>query len=433
MMFEAGARVTATVRSPLVELEGRPLEHAFRMSRTPSYISAIAVLALACGQDADGGPSGGSSSGGAADTGVETGSPETTSGSTPLASSDTAATGADADGSSTGAPLEAGPDSSVVAFEAAHVFWSGWDEGQNNRALDVDLVFPDAELAYTSATLHLALSCPDGACDWWDRKGSIGIVEGAGTEDERLIEIARFVTPYRVQGQWQLDVTALRPLLAGERTVRVTIDTWVGPGHPNGNGWLVDALFEFTGGIPEERPVEVIPLWPLSNIGLGDPEVSLLEQVPSAKIAVPEDASRLALWSVISGHGQGNADNCAEFCSLAHGYDVGGATVQRTVWRDDCGDNPIDNQQGTWTLARAGWCPGDFVAPWVEDVSDAMVNGGEVTVHYVVEAYENTCRPDAPVCEGCALGTGCEYDDGNHTPPSLQMSAALVVYQSTGS
>jgi len=46
-----------------------------------------------------------------------------------------------------------------------------------------------------------------------------------------------------------------------------------------------------------------------------------------------------------------------------------------------------------------------------------------------VEAYENSCRPDAPVCTGCSLGTGCEYDGGNHTTPVYKLSAALTLFR----
>ena len=58
--------------------------------------------------------------------------------------------------------------------------------------------------------------------------------------------------------------------------------------------------------------------------------------------------------------------------------------------------------------------------------------GQDVEVLYDVSEYENTCRPDAPDCMGCSLGTGCEYDGGSHTPPVVKMSAVLVVYQATG-
>jgi len=346
-----------------------------------------------------------------------------------VSGADTGSSGSDGSGS-TGSALEveAGEDTTVVAFEGAHVFFTG---RQNMRELDVDVEFPAAELAYTSAMLTLGLSCPEGSCDWWDRKGSLGIVENAGTEDERVLEIARFVTPYRVGGTWQLDVTALRPLLSGTRTLRVYIDTWVGPGHANGNGWLVDAQFDLVGGIPPELAVDVLPLWPLSEVTVGDPGAPIAEQLAAAEADIPATASRVELWSVITGHGQGNLDNCAEFCPLLHGYDLGVTSAQQTIWRDDCADNPVSNQQGTWSLPRAGWCPGDIVVPWVEDLTAGVVPGESVSVLYDVQGYENTCRPDAPVCMGCSLGTSCEYDGGNHTPPTILMSAALVVYQAT--
>jgi hypothetical protein len=68
------------------------------------------------------------------------------------------------------------------------------------------------------------------------------------------------------------------------------------------------------------------------------------------------------------------------------------------------------------------------VIPWVEDVSSAAAAGSEVMVGYEVAPYENTCREDAPVCSGCALGNSCTYDGGLHTKPVFVLSAALIVY-----
>jgi len=70
--------------------------------------------------------------------------------------------------------------------------------------------------------------------------------------------------------------------------------------------------------------------------------------------------------------------------------------------------------------------PGAEVRPWIEDVSAALPAGATTQVRYDVEAYENT---DAPVCTGCSLGTGCEYDGGNHTTPVYELSAALTLFR----
>jgi hypothetical protein len=403
--------------------------------RRSTGILALGALVLACGGAPSPAPEGETELGGSSS---EAGSGSTTaavgeSTTAPGESTTVVVDGSSEGGTTEGTPaIEPGPDVSVTAFDGAHVFFLGWEDGQNQRQIDVELEFPAAELGYEAVTLELGLRCPEGGCDWWDRAAYIGVVEGAGTEEERVLEIARFMTPYRVEGAWTIDVSSLRPLLSGTRTLRVFIDTWVGPGHANGDGWLVDARFDFVGGVPAELPVEVIPLWAYSEATVGDPALPVDGQVEPVTVAIPAGASRVELRSIITGHGQGNAENCAEFCQLAHGSLVGTAAVQRTVWRDDCADNPINDQQGTWMYPRAGWCPGADVLAWVEDVSDGATAGQEVQVTYDVSSYENTCRPEAETCMGCALGTGCEYDGGNHTPPVVKMSAVLVAYQATG-
>lgn len=354
--------------------------------------------------------------------------PETSS-SGPAASSsgDEGTTSADSTGSAPA--FVAGEDALVPLVEDAHLYWLGWDDGQNQREVDVQVELPEPGFTYTAVTLTLRLRCPDDRCDWWDRKGSIGLVSQPGREDPEVWELARFVTPYRVGGVWTLDVTPLQTLLTGRQTLRVYIDTWVGPGHANGDGWILDAQLEYVGGVPDLVPSRVVPLWPRQQLTVGDPLNPLEDQLGAATLEVPAEASRVELWSVITGHGQGNLDNCAEFCQLAHGFAIADAPVQRTVWRDDCDQNPVRGQQGTWTLPRAGWCPGDMVQPWIEDITALAAPGSSSEVRYAVADYENSCRPDAPVCTGCALGTGCDYDGGNHTPPEVQVSAAAVIYE----
>lgn len=390
------------------------------------------LLAAACGSTSSG--TGSEGEGGSTTESSDTA--PTTSTSTPEPGTTTGSEGTTAAAeSSTGAPppaFEAGPDALVPLFEGAHIFWLGWDEGQNQRELDIEVDLPEPGFTYDSVTLTLRLSCPDGGCDWWDRKGSLGLIADPSDEESAVWELARFVTPYRVGGTWSLDVTALQSLLQGPQTLRLYIDTWVGPGHANGDGWMVDAQLEYVGGVPAQVPVAVVPLWPRRDLTLGDPLNPLAEQIDAVALEVPQEASRVDLWTVITGHGQGNLDNCAEFCQLAHGFLVADAPVQRTIWRDDCDQNPIQGQQGTWTHPRAGWCPGDMVQPWVQDISEHATPGSSIEVRYDVEAYENTCRPDAPMCSGCALGTGCEYDGGNHTPPSVQVSSAAIVYVEAG-
>lgn len=421
-----------------------PYRHDFRLI---SFIALATCVAVSCTSGDPKGGSGGTDAGtettaeetatGTPDgsTGTDPGTtdgPEGTGGGTSTGSGTTGGdvttggTASTTDGGNGGDLPDPGPDTTVPLFEGAHVYFLG---GDNQRVIDAEVTFPGPEGAYEEITLELTLGCPNGLCDWWDRKGYIAIVENAGTDDEQVLELIRMMTPYRVGGTWRYDITHLRPLLTGTRTVRVFIDTWVGPGHANGDGWLVDANVEMKGGLPDRLPLQVIPLWTKRDVRIGDPADPVADQLPPQTVAIGSDVTGADLVAILTGHGQGNAENCAEFCQKTHGFKVGDTPVQQLLWRDDCDQNPVDDQQGNWRYARAGWCPGAEVVPWIADVSGAIQSGTDLVVEHDMSPYENTCRPDAPECTGCALGTGCEYDGNRHTPPHVDTSVVLVTYR----
>src|SRR5262249_26491767 len=244
------------------------------------------------------------------------------------------------------APPDARPpavDADLTIFDGAYVYFGS----ENHRQIDTDVTLPAAGGLYRAITLDLALRCPpSGGCDWWDRHGHLALVRG-GHE----IELLRFVTPYRKPMSVSLDVTDLAPLLGDPSTFRIFIDTWVGPGHPNGAGWLVDAKLHYRAGNPPANVAAVIPLWSPQSVVYGDPS-----RPPALEMTVPipTGVTGAHLWSYVTGHGQGNADNCAEFCSRDHTITIAGAGVHRSVWRTDCATTAEPDQPGTWTLDRAG-------------------------------------------------------------------------------
>ncbi len=332
------------------------------------------------------------------------------------------------DSSSTGP--QAGVDAFIEAFSGEHFYYLPEDD---QRTRQVDLAFPE-DGSYEHIALHLGLRCPEGGCDDWDRIGWIGLVTDDGRETERVVELVRFITPFKLEATWEdIDVTALRPLLRGDVTLRAYLSTGVGPGHPNGAGWLLHAAFEMRGGHPQREPLAVVPLWNVSA-GYGDPNAPLSDSFPEREVSLPAETTGLEVRTFVTGHGQGNADNCAEFCAKTHGINVGAEVRSRVVWRDDCTQTAVPGQPGTWQFSRAGWCPGAMVEPWIEDVSDALVADSDAmstTARYDIEAYVNTCHPDAaeaPACVGCTLGTSCDFDGGNHTSPRFMVSSLLIAY-----
>jgi hypothetical protein len=305
-----------------------------------------------------------------------------------------------------------GVDKTVTLFDRTLFSWDGQADHRENTAT-VNL---PVEGAYRKITLHLQLQCPAGGCDPYDRLASLGVIAANG----QIIEIGRFATPFGVGGAWDIDVTDLRPLLSGYVQLKGFVDTWVG----NGKGWLLTATLKYVGGIPTNLPVAVVPLrW--GNLNIGDPAYPPVP--PPAQVTLPAGASRAAVRLFVSGHGQGNKNNCAEFCSLQHTVSVDGlAAEKKPLWRNDCGQNPINNQAGTWQYNRAGWCPGADVKPWRVDLGP---RSGTFKVGYGIDSYVNSCSPALCSPADCVFKTSCAYDGGAHTQPYYALSAVVIAYR----
>ncbi len=278
-----------------------------------------------------------------------------------------------------------GDDTEIVAFASEHIYFGG---GENRRKVQVEVEFPGPDVTYNVITGYFRLHCPNRRCDHWDRYGSFGVVQNPGTDEARTVEIDRFITPYRVGFEWQSDLTDVRPLLTGTQTLEVYIDTWVGPGHEQGEGWLFDARFEFLGGAPPDpEPDQVIPIWPHLSYKSGRADNPIASQVAPVTVPIEGVPHSIKLRSFITGHGFGGPANCAEFCAKEHRYTVNGDVFSRRVWRDDCERTRTDGQQmGTWQYDRAGWCPGAQVFPWDMDISRSWV-GETAQISYDLEPY----------------------------------------------
>lgn len=314
----------------------------------------------------------------------------------------------------------AGADATITIFDN-RLF--AFDNSGNTREGTATVDLPNSG-TYAKITLHIALACPPKGCDPYDRIASIGVVQGANDAGAlNVTEIGRFATPFGVGGSWDIDVTDLRPLLSGTVTMHGLIDTWVG----NGQGWKLTAQLIYVGGIPTNIPVAVLPL-PWSNFNIGDPTQPVSSSLPAQTLTLPAGATRAAVRIQATGHGQGNADNCGEFCTLSHTLLINNLLEKQfSVWRDDCAQNPVNNQKGTWMYDRAGWCPGSDVKPITVDIGP---RAGSFSVGYAIDSYVNTCSP-GPQCDTstCVFQTPCDYDGGGHTQPYIDFSAVVIAYR----
>lgn len=334
------------------------------------------------------------------------------------------------------------PGSAALAEPGDSTWVHTWEEDFFNWATPHDQVFtfPDGTTNYSSITMYYTIACPEAPadCDPWDRLGWVqllhdtGEVDGEGEPILEPYEIARIVTPYDITGgtrpgscTWEIDVTDYKMLLQGDVLLRSYIESWIG----DERGWLVTIDFAFVEGDRFLEPYQVVNLWQNNRIVYGDPA-----QDPEAVLVpreVPIDARTQAakLRVVNTGHGQGNTNNCAEFCNKEHTFVANGDVFTEFIWRGDCSANPCSPQGGTWQGPRAGWCPGDAVTPLDLDVSASIVAGATATLDYDLQEYENFCRPTNPDCVSGVTCVDCNYNFTGHTEPHYSIQAQLILYE----
>jgi hypothetical protein len=243
----------------------------------------------------------------------------------------------------------------------------------------------------------LRLDCPaSGECDHWDRVGSIQLVDAKAEPTE----LTRFVTAYRVPMCAYVEATPWANLLKGPKRVKSFIDTWVKEGHVDGDGWRTTVQFVFYPGKAMGAD-EVITIWGFKNVTVGEiePDVNIDSQFDPVPVALPADAKRVDARLFSTGHSFGNTDDCAEFCEMRMDIIANGEKTSVNPWRDDCAENPVSNQMGTWEYARNGWCPGAIAVGDKRDLTSQLQLSGSNSIDFDIrlangEEYDNLSPVD---------------------------------------
>lgn len=296
-------------------------------------------------------------------------------------------------------------------------------------------LFPDLSRTYRQVFMTYTLECPRGGCDPWDRNGVVWVADHdtstAPLDDykywffkARKIAVGRFITAYGKGASWKIDVTDYRPYLADSATIITYVSTAIGKGQ----GYLLTLSFEFIAGSPDFEPIECQNLW-VGSHEYGNPDSSIENFLKPIQLTPDRDADFTKVRVVASGHGQGNTDNAGEFARKWHELVVDGKTkFGHYLWRDDCG-KLAGLQYGTWDESRAGFCPGQVIEPWDNDLTPYVVPGASFTLDYNVEPYENKCRPGVVPCP-CG---NCNYDGLGHTKPLYEIESQVIYYRAARS
>ncbi|MFY0601975.1 MAG: hypothetical protein JXR03_20040 [Cyclobacteriaceae bacterium] len=274
--------------------------------------------------------------------------------------------------------------------------------GSNGQTQFAFARFPDDLTDYSQILMNIRLDCPTGGCDPWDQPAKISIVENG--ED---LEIARYITPFGIGtcAPWTIDVTDFKDRLAGLVRLKSFIQVW------GSSGWLLTVNFEFIKG--DESPVfkRSRLIWGNDYLVYGDPNIS--HDIEEKTFTMDENTTSSHIRMIVTGHGQANTDNAAEFSDKTHRIVVNGETAaMHHLFKADCEDNPCSPQSGTWRFDRAGWCPGQGVIPFNQDITEAMEAGQVVTIDYELQDYTNFLNTD--------------YNGSSHTEPHYRVWGYLV-------
>ncbi len=281
--------------------------------------------------------------------------------------------------------------------------------------VEVEVDLPVQVGAHDHILANLELTCPPtGGCGEWDR---IANIEAQNYNGE-WINIIRYITPYGTACSHQIDLTDYASVLYGKTKFRLSYGTF-----DNGYEFHLDLDYEF--GTPEFTYSEVVPVWQ-DIYPFGD--MADLQPVPSRNQQILPNTQAAKLKLLATGHGWGdnNTGNAAEFHEDTHNIWVNGSSrFEHNNWYT-CNPHPDDcsPQAGTWTFARAGWCPGAISQFFEYDMTE-YTTGETVELQYRFdEDYVDLCHDSNP---DCVSGVTCpDCSDGFN--PELHVSSHMIFY-----
>jgi len=301
-------------------------------------------------------------------------------------------------------------DFNVHAFDHVHI------SASTTQSVIMDIVFPTYVGSFNDIMAYFNVTCPPLGCDPWDRVGEIRVRSPNG----KWVEILRYITPYGVPCEHELDVTDYASLLQGLVEMQLSIGT-------HNDGFVVDVVFDFKEGTPTYKYSWVDPIW-YGWYPLGD--YANLQPVDTIIWNYDETVEASKLKVVNTGHGWGDANtsNAAEFYEAIHHIKVNDDSYPQHLWVD-CNPNPdgCQPQNGTWYYNRAGWCPGSIGYEYEYDLTQ-YVNMSDVQLVYeFYPGYVDYCHPNHP---DCVTGVTC-WDCDQGFNPTYYVSGNLISYSNS--
>lgn len=270
-------------------------------------------------------------------------------------------------------------DATVVPVFANQVIE---DEGWAGERGTADVTLPDAAIlaGFDTLEVDLTLNCVGkgelGECPAWDYDVNLFLCDSVDPTSCE-VDLAHWITTYHREGRWVHDLSGLLPLFEGGGLRRLQFYTT--------QKYEVTLSLRFSNRGKAVLPFQTRFLWGTADFG-----PAYNDAFAPLDVAVPADATKTELMTVITGHGGVQPGNCAEFCKTTHTFTVNGHP--HVLERPEAGTGgqcmldvdrgTVPNQYGTWWYGRNGWCPGREVAPKILDVTAEVSPGQVATVSY---------------------------------------------------
>ena len=290
----------------------------------------------------------------------------------------------------------------------------------NQHSAQGEYVFPSHVGVFNHIMAHFDYNCINGDCDTYDRVGGVRIRNYRG----EWVELFRYITPFKVQCDDNVDVSDYTSLLQGLVEMEYYMELW------NGSGSNPNLIFTFTKGIPDYLYVDVDEIW-FDTYSFGD--YANQQPVPVVDYHFNENAVVAKLKITTTGHNWSsgtnhtyNTGNAAEFYEATHHIIIDGQNkYDQHLWRT-CNPNPAgcQPQNGTWTYERSGWCPGSIGMVWDFDLSESLAAGHATLFYQFDPTYLDFCHPNHPDCVDGVTCTECAAPNN----PVLKVSGKVVSF-----
>ena len=202
-------------------------------------------------------------------------------------------------------------------------------------------------------------------------------------------ELVSFVTPYGIgldlgiNGKsWYLDMSDYEKILRGNKRIVMTLG-----GEKQEN---MDLEFQFIVGTPPRNIVQFDQIWQGTNRTGLLPINGIINgtAIAPSNIAFSPNATSFKLKSSITGHGpEGEFDQNGG--TISHTIRIN--DIQKFAWTitQQCAENPIYPQGGTWIYNRQGWCPGQRSLLKEQDLTPYVTPGTTMEVKYITSVPNN--------------------------------------------